>query len=202
MQRIRINRYFLMCVLVTSLSGLGVVQAEEGRWTAGFNTGLSLLTQEAIEGTDGGVGPVINAQVSYGLSSVLSAGFLFEWEYRSFENESGTDIEDLNTISLMPMAIWHLGSYKSVFPYLSTAIGVNINSFDEDSGIVDIDPDATFAWRLAGGVNYPLEMITENLMLNGEIAWKRNRGGVEVANSNQNFDASTLNFLVGVRYTF
>jgi hypothetical protein len=202
MQRIRIDRFFMMCVLVTSLSGLGVVQAEEGRWTAGLNTGLSLLTQEAVNGTDGDIGPVINAQVSYGLSSVLSAGFLFEWEHRSFDTEGGADSGSLNTISLMPMAIWHLDSYGSVLPYLSTAIGVNINTFDEESGIADTEIDNTFAWRLAGGVNYPLEMITEDLMLNGELAWKRNRGGVEVGNSNGNFDGSSLNFLVGVRYTF
>ena len=54
------------------------------------------------------------------------------------------------------------------------------------SDILDTDIDNTFAWRLAGGVNYPLEMITKDLMLNGEIAWKRNRGGVEVGNSNGN----------------
>ncbi len=202
MRRFPSNRYFLMCVLVISLSGLGVVQAEEGRWAAGFNTGLSLLTQEALNGTDGDVGPVINAQVSYGISSVLSAGFLFEWEHRSFDTEGGTDSGDLDTFTLMPMVIWHLGSYKSVIPYLSTGIGFNINSFDEESGIADTDIDTTFAWRLAGGVNYPLEMITENLFLNGEIAWKRNRGGVEVGSFNTNFDGSSLNFLVGVRYTF
>ncbi len=202
MRRSCVNHFLMVCVLTTSLSGLEVAQAEEGKWTAGFNTGLSILTQEAVEGTDGDVGPLINAQISYGLSSVLSAGFLFEWEHRSFENENSNDLGSLNTISLMPMALWHLGSYKSVFPYLSTAIGVNINTFDEDSGVTDFDIDNTFAWRLAGGVNYPLEMVTKNLMLNGEIAWKRNRGDIEVGNSNGNFDGSSLNFLVGVRYTF
>ncbi|GJL56138.1 MAG: hypothetical protein NPIRA02_32700 [Nitrospirales bacterium] len=194
-------RFLFMCVLM-NLSCLGVVHAEEGRWTAGFNTGLSLLSQEAIEGSDGDIGPVINAQISYGLSPTLSAGFLLEWEHRSFENENNVDLGSLNTISLMPIVIWHLDAYDSIFPYLSTGIGLNVNTFDEDSGIVNIDPDHTFAWRLAGGANYPLEMIANNLMLNGEIAWKRNRGGVEVANQNQNFDASTINFLVGVRYTF
>ncbi|GJL66186.1 MAG: hypothetical protein NPIRA05_11570 [Nitrospirales bacterium] len=202
MQQMYLYRFFVMCILVICLSSLGVVHAEEGRWTAGFNTGLSLLSQEAIEGTDGAIGPVLNAQVSYGLSSLLSAGFFVEWENRSFENESGNDIGSLNTISLMPMVIWHLEPSSSVFPYLSTAIGMNVNAFDEDSGVVDIDLDTTFAWRLAGGVNFPLETIKEGLMLNGEMAWKRNRGGVEVGNSNQNADASSINFLVGVRYTF
>lgn len=203
MPRIRIDRFFMVYVLVTSLSGLGVVQAEEGRWTAGLNTGLTLLTQEATVASDSSIGPVVNLQVSYGLNSVLSAGFLFEWENRSFDQENpDIDLGTLHTISLMPMAIWHFGSYGDVSPYLSTALGVNVNTFDEDKNIPEFDFDNTFAWRLAGGVNFPLEMITKDLMLNGEIAWKRNRGGIEQGNAEGNFDASSLNFLVGVRYTF
>ena len=190
-------------VLVLTLSGLGVVQAEEGRWTAGFNTGLTLLTQEATAASDSSIGPVINLQMSYGLNSLVSAGFLFEWESRSFDQENpDIDLGTLHTISLMPMAIWNLGSYKSVFPYLSTAIGVNVNTFSEDSGIPDFDFDNTFAWRLAGGVNFPLEMIKKNLVLNGEVAWKRNRGGIEQGSTKGNFDSSSMNLLVGVRYTF
>jgi opacity protein-like surface antigen len=130
---------------------------------------------------------------------MVSAGFLFEWESRSFDQESpDVDLGTLHTISLMPMVIWNFDSYGSIFPYLSTAIGVNVNTFSEDKNIPDLDFDNTFAWRLAGGVNYPLEMIAKNFMLNGEVAWKRNRGGL----GRGNFDASSLNFLVGVRYTF
>lgn len=205
MQRSRVNQclFTIVCGLVLSLISLGGVQAEEGRWTAGFNTGLTLLTQEATAASDSSLGPVLNFQVSYGLNSIVSAGFFFEWESRSFDQESpDIDLGTLHTISLMPMAIWNLGTYKSVFPYLSTAIGVNVNTFSEDSNVPDFDFDNTFAWRLAGGVNYPLEMITKNLMLNGEVAWKRNRGGIEQGNVEGNFDASSISLLVGVRYTF
>ena len=204
----RVNRVSLyvmgmICILATHLTGLGVVQAEEGRLTAGFNAGLTLLTQEATAASDSSIGPVLNFQVSYGLNSIVSAGFLFEWESRSFDQERpDVDLGTLHTISLMPMAIWNLGTYKSVFPYLSTAIGVNINTFSEDSNIPDFDFDNTFAWRLAGGINYPLETITKNLMLNGEVAWKRNRGGIEQGSTKGNFDASSISLLLGVRYTF
>ena len=203
MKRFHQNGFMIVAILLVCLNGLNDSHAEEGKWTTGFNTGLTLLTQEATAASDSSLGPVINLQASYGISSSLSAGFLFEWESRSFDQEnSNTDLGTLHTISLMPMAIWHFDPYGQIFPYLSTAIGVNVNTFSEDKNIPDFDFDNTFAWRLAGGVNFPLEMVMKNLMLNGEVAWKRNRGGLEQGNVEGNFDASSMNLLVGLRYTY
>lgn len=85
-------------------------------------------------------------------------------------------------------------------PYVSTGIGVNVNSFSEENGIPKTSFANTFAFRLAGGLDYAL---SERLMLNAELAWKRNRGGLEVANQNVgSFDASSANLLFGVKYTF
>lgn len=84
-------------------------------------------------------------------------------------------------------------------PYLSTGMGININSFSEAAGTPTIDVSNTFAFRLAGGMDYPL---TSNLALNTEVAWKRNRGGIEVGGAQGNFDATSMNLLLGLRYTF
>ncbi len=60
-----------------------------------------------------------------------------------------------------------------MIPYLSTGIGVNVNSFGEadaakNRGLTNISPSNTFAYRLAGGLDFPL---TQNLMFNTEVAW-------------------------------
>jgi hypothetical protein len=72
---------------------------------------------------------------------------------------------------------------------VSTGIGVNINSNDvQDS----------FAWRTAGGIDYALAnwftRAPKGLMLNTEVAWKRNHTNIG--------DLSALNMLFGLRYTF
>lgn len=95
----------------------------------------------------------------------------------------------VNTISLFPATVefrpWQAGS---VVPYVTTGIGVNVNTKDVDD---------TFAWRLGGGVDYPLtELIPSappGLMLNVETAWKRNQPGAEL---------SSMGLLFGVRHTY
>jgi opacity protein-like surface antigen len=179
-------------------------QAPEGRWTAGFRAGFSPLTQEMFAGTDTSVGPVLNFMGMYGINKWMNVGLMLEWNRHSVDTERGRDIGTLNTVSLLPTVEFRPGRFGRVVPYGSVGIGVNVNSFSEDdtykrtSG--SVSPANTFAFRLAGGVDYPLN---DRLALNTELAWKRNRGGLELAGADAgSFDASSINLLFGVKYTF
>ncbi|MFO0774908.1 MAG: outer membrane beta-barrel protein [Nitrospiraceae bacterium] len=176
-------------------------QAQEGRWTAGFRAGLSIPTQETIPTTDAGLGPAVNLQVQYGLNRFFRAGMLVEWDRHTFDNQvTGSKVGTSNTITVLPTLEYRPGHFGAVIPYLSTGIGANINMFDESRGIAKTSMGTTFAFRLAGGLDYAL---SDRLMLNAELAWKRNRGGLEVGGVNAgSFDASSANLLFGVKYTF
>jgi hypothetical protein len=190
----RLKSYLLTVVLIGGC--LGVVgpgtssaedwmtegMAEEGRFIAGFRVGPSFTTQ------DGGVstaGPALNFQGMYGLNRWLRAGMMLEWERHGLDGRDGT----VNTISIFPVtAEFRPGHIGPFVPYLTTGIGVNVNTKDIDD---------TFAWRLGGGVDYPLTQLIstapKGLMLNVETAWKRNQPGAEL---------STMGLLFGVRHTY
>ena len=177
-------------------------QANEGKWTLGARTGFNIPTQSWANDTKTSVGPTpINLHAMYGISKWIRLGFMMEWERRSIDNRNpNVDLGTLNTISLLPTMEFRPGHFSGVTPYLSTSIGVNVNSFSEDNNAVNVSPSNTFAYRLAGGLDFPL---TQNLMLNTEAAWKRNRGGLELNNQDAgSVDASSISLLVGVRYTF
>ena len=177
-------------------------QANEGKWTLGARTGFNIPTQSWADDTKTSIGPTpINLQAMYGISKWIRLGFMMEWERRSIDSRNPSfDLGTLNTISLLPTVEFRPGHFSGITPYLSTSIGVNVNSFSEDDDAVKISQANTFAYRLAGGLDFPL---THNLMLNTEAAWKRNRGGLEINNRDAgSVDASTISLLVGVRYTF
>ena len=181
-------------------------QAPEGKWTLGARTGFSLLTQEMIATprTSSSIGPLLNFQALYELNKYLNMGLILEWEHSDVDQEiPKRDMGSLSTVSLLPMVEFRPGRFGRVIPYASAGIGVNVNSFSEDDAfkrnVGRVDPTNTFAFRLAGGMDYPLN---SHLALNTEVAWKRNRSGVEVDGIHTSFDASTFNFLFGVRYTF
>ena len=179
-------------------------QAPVGRWTAGFRAGFSPLTQEMFAGTDTSVGPVLNFMGMYGINKWMNVGLMLEYNRHSVSTEGPQDIGTLNTVSLLPTVEFRPGRFGRVVPYGSVGIGVNVNSFSEDDTFKrtagSVSPANTFAFRLAGGVDYPLN---DRLALNTELAWKRNRGGLELAGADAgSFDASSINLLFGVKYTF
>lgn len=182
-------------------------QANEGKWTLGARTGFNIPTQSWAADTKTSIGPTpINLQAMYGISKWIRFGFMMDWERRSIDSRNPSfDLGTLNTVSLLPTVEFRPGHFSGVTPYLSTSIGVNVNSFSEaddaeNRGLRTISHANTFAFRLAGGLDFPL---TQNLMLNTEAAWKRNRGGLEINNQDAgSFDASSISLLVGVRYTF
>jgi len=179
-------------------------QAPEGRWTAGFRAGFSPLTQEMFAFSDTSVGPVLNFMGMYGINKWMNAGLMLEYNRHGVSTEGTQDIGTVNTVSLLPTVEFRPGRYGRLIPYGSVGIGVNVNSLSQDNAskrnVGTLSTPNTFAFRLAGGVDYPL---SDKLALNTEVAWKRNRGGLESNGVDAGpFDASSINILFGVKYTF
>lgn len=157
--------------------------AEPGKWTTGFRLGPSFITQDSVLNTGG---PVLNFQGLYGINRWFRLGGMLEWENHGFDRGPGS----LDSVTLLPLLLeYRPGHFGPVIPYISTGIGVNINSNDvQDS----------FAWRTAGGIDYALNnwvpAAPKGLMLNTEVAWKRNHTDIG--------DVSAISMLFGLRYTF
>jgi len=157
--------------------------AEPGKWTAGLRVGPSFMTQSNFLDT---TGPALNFQALYGINRWFRLGSMLEWENHGFDGARGS----LDTVTLLPLMLeYRPGHIGGVIPYLSTGIGVNINTDDvQDS----------FAWRTAGGIDYALSnwiaSAPKGLMLNTEVAWKRNHVNIG--------EGSAISMLFGIRYTF
>lgn len=157
--------------------------AAPGKWTTGFRLGPSFITQDSALNT---AGPLLNFQGLYGMNRWFRLGGMLEWENHGFDRGSGS----VDTVTLLPVLLeYRPGHFGAVIPYLSTGIGVNINSNNVND---------SFAWRTAGGIDYALNhwvpAAPKGLMLNTEVAWKRNHTNIG--------DLSSLSLLFGVRYTF
>ncbi len=185
-----VRAWCLVCALAVLVSPSAVAaewehegMAEPGKWTAGFRVGPSFITQGSVLNT---TGPALNFQALYGINQWFRLGSMLEWENHGFDRASGS----LDTVTLLPLLLeYRPGHFGGVIPYVSTGIGVNINSDDvQDS----------FAWRTAGGVDYALSnwfpSAPTGLMLNAEVAWKRNQADIG--------ELSAISMVFGVRYTF
>jgi hypothetical protein len=192
MSRLTRSSFLFASIFVCSLVMVGIAfaddwvhegMAEPGKWTTGFRLGPSFITQDSALNTGG---PLLNFQGLYGMNRWFRVGGMLEWENHGFDRTSGS----LDTVTLLPaMLEFRPGHFGPVIPYVSTGIGVNINSNDvQDS----------FAWRTAGGIDYALRnwvaKAPEGLMLNTEVAWKRNHTDIG--------DLSAISMLFGLRYTF
>lgn len=158
--------------------------AGDDHFNIGFRAGPSFMTQSTGTST---VGPTLNFLGMYTINKWFRAGMMLDWEHHSIKSPGSGS---LNTVSFLPVMLeYRPGHFGNVIPYLSTGIGININ---------DENQRDSFAWRVAGGLDYALTNWFPNapkgLMLNTEAAWKRNRA--------DNADFSTLNWLFGVRYGF
>lgn len=156
--------------------------AEEGKITAGFRVGPSFVTQGSGVST---VGPLINFQGMYDLNKWFRVGMILEWQRHGIDVGSG----GVNTISILPVNLeYRPGHFGPLVPYLTTGIGVNVNTHDVSD---------SFAWRIGGGIDYALTNLVstapKGLMLNVETAWKRNH---------PSGDLSTIGLLFGIRHTF
>lgn len=167
----------------TDLAWVHEGMAEEGKITGGFRVGPSFTTQSSGVST---VGPLVNFQGMYGLNKWFRVGMMVEWERHGVDAGSGA----VNTVSILPLNLeYRPGHFGPFVPYVTTGIGVNINTRDVSD---------TVAWRVGGGIDFALSNLMagapKGLMLNMETAWKRNSPGGS--------DASTMGLLFGVRHTF
>lgn len=173
---------FLHLETATAAEWVHEGMAEEGKITAGFRVGPSFVTQSSGVST---VGPLINFQGMYDLNKWFRIGMILEWQRHGVDVGSG----GVNTISILPVNLeYRPGHFGPFIPYLTTGIGVNVNTHDVPN---------SFAWRVGGGIDYALTNLVstapKGLMLNVETAWKRNHASG---------DLSTIGLLFGVRHTF
>jgi opacity protein-like surface antigen len=181
--------------------------AEEmkGHWGFGIRAGMSTLTQNVDTDTVGKSGPIVGANVLYAVMDQAFVGLNVEWEQHKVEYDpTHLNLGKENTLSLLPFIEVRLPVPSEVYPYLSLGMGVNLNSFSE-SGDIDpakINPDNTFALKIALGTDFP---VSPALAINGEIGWKYNSGnktfkggGSAFASGDNNISVVTL--MVGFRF--
>lgn len=182
--------------------------AVPGQWMFGGRIGPSALTQSLSSNIDTATGPALNFHGMYAVTNMVMVGLMLEWERRAVDREGPRlDLGSMDTVSFLPTIEVRPGHWGSVYPYGSASMGVNFNSFSEDSGIgaTRISPSNNFAFRLAAGADY---FITKTIALNSELAWKRNDGhahitGPPIGGLNPNeWNASSFNFLIGVRWFY
>jgi opacity protein-like surface antigen len=173
--------------------------AVDNNWTFGFRVGPAFFTQEVVEGFSTDVGPAVNLQALYGISKYISVGLAIEWQRNFVKLDTPeVDVGYANTVSILPTVEVRPGRFGKFMPYGTLALGMNLNTFDEEDNVSDLDVDNTFAFRIGAGTDY---FITPKLALNTELAWKMNKGDVSspLAGS-ADYDASSMLFLFGVRY--
>jgi len=196
-------------LVVLGLAGVGNVQAETwspggatpGQWYFGARVGPSPLTQSLNSNLDSATGPTLNFQGMYGVTNWLAVGLMLEWERHGIDQERPRrDLGSLDTVTLLPTVEVRPGHLGALYPYASMGLGVNVNSFSEDSSAPRVSPSNNFAFRLAAGGDY---FITKTIALNTEFAWKRNDGHAEIGGVRTNdWNASSFAWLIGVRWFY
>jgi opacity protein-like surface antigen len=204
-------RWGLMGFMVLSAVVLSSqVQAEEwkmeqggiepGKVMLGMRAGFAPLTQSLTDNTSTDVGSLVNFQAMYSLNKWLLAGMMLEWERHGVSVERpSVDLGHQDTVSVLPTVEVRPVKFGPVVPYANMSFGVNVNSFGESSGGT-ISPSNTFAWRLGWGADY---MLTKQLALNAEMAYKRNDGHATIGGVQVNdWNASSFGFLFGGKMFF
>jgi len=149
------------------------------------------------------VGSLVNFQAMYSLNKWFLVGMMVEWERHSISQEQpALDLGHQDTVSVLPTIEIRPVKYGPIVPYVNMSFGVNVNSFGESSAIGgnQISPSNTFAWRLGWGGDY---MLTKQLALNTEMAYKRNDGHATInGNVRNDWNASSFGFLFGAKLFF
>lgn len=173
---------------------------EAGKWVLGMRAGFAPLTQELTRNTSTSVGSLVNFQAMYSVNTWLLVGMMLEWERHRIDQERPfIDLGHQDTVSVLPTVELRPIKFGPVSPYVNMGLGVNVNSFGENTGN-RISPSNTFAWRLGWGADY---MLNKQFALNTEMAYKRNDGHATVNGSrNNDWNASSFGFLFGVKIFF
>jgi hypothetical protein len=215
MSRVTFRGWSLMSLVLTGalVLGMGPGQAQAEGWkmenggidpgklVLGLRAGFAPVTQNVSAGTSTDVGPLVNAQAMYSVNNWLLFGLMLEWERHSM-SAGNLDLGHQDTVSVLPTVEIRPVKFGPLVPYANMSLGVNMNRFGESSDIGGnrISPSNTFAWRLGWGADY---MITKQLALNTEMAYKRNDGHVTVNGFRDNdWNASSFGFLFGAKMFF
>jgi hypothetical protein len=175
----------------------------------GLRTGVAIPTQKVLEnlGNDTSVGPLVNFEALYALREWVRVGIMFEW-HRHNINLGDPQFGTLNIFSLMPTVEFRPTreamrdrGFAWFIPYASLGTGINVHSFSNGDrlGNAPVSFSNTFALRLASGFDFP---ITSHLAINTEVAWNRDNGRYMLRGAEADFNASSLNFLIGLRAQF
>lgn len=173
---------------------------EPGKWVLGMRAGFAPLTQEVSTNRSTDVGSLVNFQAMYSLNKWLLAGMILEWERHAMDQERPQrDLGHQDTVSVLPTLELRPTNFGPVSPYVNMSFGVNVNSFGENTS-TRISPSNTFAWRVGWGADY---MITKQVALNAEMAYKRNDGHATVNSTRiDDWNASSFGFLLGGKMYF
>jgi len=212
------TRLILVSTMLFALSGLWETSSyaveglkaesggiEPGKVVLGMRAGFAPLTQSITDefrsSTD--VGPLVNFQAMYSLNKWLLVGMMLEWERHGVSVERPSiDLGHQDTVSVLPTVEVRPVRFGPIIPYANMSFGVNVNSFGESSAIsgTTISPSNTFAWRLGWGADY---MLTKQLALNTEMAYKLNDGHATIGGVRVNdWNASSFGFLFGAKLFF
>ncbi|NOS81866.1 MAG: outer membrane beta-barrel protein [Nitrospira sp.] len=173
---------------------------EQGKVVLGMRAGFAPLTQSLTSNSSTDVASVVNFQALYSLNKWLLAGMMLEWERHGVSVEQPSiDLGHQDTVSVLPTVEVRPVKFGPIIPYANMSFGVNVNSFGGNAGN-QISPSNTFAWRLGWGADY---MLTKQLALNTEMAYKRNDGHATVNGGlNNDWNASSFGFLFGAKLFF
>lgn len=87
----------------------------------------------------------------YSLNTWFVVGMMLEWERHGVSMEQpDTDLGHQDTVLVLPTIEIRPGRSGPLSPYVNMSVGVNVNSFGEDTAI-RISPSNTFAWRIRMG---------------------------------------------------
>lgn len=183
---------------------------EKGTWVLGMRAGFAPLTQQLTPNSSTDVGSLVNFEAMYSLNTWLLIGMMLEWERHGISQERPAfSAGHQDTVSVLPTVELRPVRFGPIIPYVNMSFGVNVNSFGESSSLrgTTVSPSNNFAWRLGWGADW---MITKQLALNGEMAYKINDGHATVTGPGpfgasgriNDWNASSFGFLFGVKWFF
>lgn len=185
----------------------------------GLRAGAAFPTQKVLENIGNGtsVGPLVNGEVLYALREWVRVGMMLEWHQHSI-NLWGPKLGTLEVFSILPTVefrpdrrtreelgwdsfVNHGLKLKSLIPYASLSAGANVHSFS-NSNEVAVRAESfssTFALRVATGFDIAID---SKWAFNTELAWNRDSGTYKLNGVEADFNASSLNLLIGIRAQF
>ena len=185
----------------------------------GLRAGAALPTEKVLKNTGNGtsIGPLVNGEVLYALREWVRVGMMLEWHQHSI-NLWGPKLGTLGVFSILPTVEFRpdrstrerLGwesfvnydlGLKSLIPYVSLGLGANVHSFSNSNEVTDRAGSfsTTFALRVATGIDIALN---SKWSINTELAWNSDSGTYKFNGQEADFNASTLNLLMGIRTQF